>query len=346
MLLRFGGQPALFFPLSTPKFKSRPGPSDYAASKGSPHSSVDVRACMEQVRALLDDAVLGKAQRSALLVLDRAGSGARLAEAAVEHVFRFAPPASAFTVSLVQIRRGVEEPEDLLGSRLGSISGISVHSVQEACDAMHVRSMGPDMVASLTIRPLLTRVHVVCVHTPGLWTNAVGLPARLQARCQAIMLLGHVASAALEDEWLVVHGQQPACIERPTAVASTEANAELIAARRRIAALELELHEAKERIALRENTLVNILLGSHPAFSGLDDTVAARSVKKTRQSARDKENDGANTVSFAGSACAIAAPGGDGVEPALKRLGSATGAPLRVVKTPGCAGGKTKSRVF
>ena len=52
---------------------------------------------------------------------------------------------------------------------------------------------------------------------------------------------------------------------------------ELRAANERIAFLE-------ERIALRENTLINVLIGSHPAFEGLAD------YPKRRKRSGDKEN--------------------------------------------------------
>lgn len=61
--------------------------------------------------------------------------------------------------------------------------------------------------------------------------------------------------------------------------------------RRQLALAQSELKVAKdkiayleERIALRENTLVNVLIGSHPAFEGLDD------YPKRRKLSKDKEN--------------------------------------------------------
>jgi TolA-binding protein len=136
------------------------------------------------------------------------------------------------------------------------------------------------------------------------------------------MMLGSSTSAPLLAEWVILFPESAApqsvsesesseepttpilCISRSiksNKQAQCDADRlELALARKRIAELEQQLQQANERLTLRENTLINVLLGmemymillllllnysntgSHPAFDGLGDRDAQLSVKKQR----------------------------------------------------------------
>jgi hypothetical protein len=120
------------------------------------------------------------------LVLDK--DGGRIAELAVQEFFDTGVDNTlTYTVSLVCFHRQTGESEDLLGQKQGAITGRLVTNASEAKHTLHLDTIHldtRDMIATVTVRPQLGRLHVVFSHSAGLWTHAAGLPARLLEVCQ------------------------------------------------------------------------------------------------------------------------------------------------------------------
>ncbi len=324
-------------------------------------------------------------QGDVALALDGAAS-LDVASRAVERLFARARAggSSTFTVSLVRIRGAAGAPEDLLGHKQGVISGVPVSCAADAHSHWRLSRFlartgtgsgsdglaHADVVATVTVRPQLQRLHLVRFFSPGLWSSRGGLPERLRDKCRCVLVTSDGdGPTTLSKEWrnlFELPAQEVAAVDASGGLA-----ADLRAARARIAQLEEQLEHAQDQLALRENTLINVLLGSHPAFEGLSDAQAKQSAKKQRpMSARateaaiplpaplgNKENaaDVNRMVGFYEQSAPLKVrccvrlelrvpKKTDWFGPIVQSIGS-TGGALRVVKTPG-ARQKTKSRVF
>lgn len=277
------------------------------------------------------------------LVLDRRGH--KLVVRSIEALFgKWQGQDAAFTVSLVEFDRKSEKLLDLLGTKTGGkVTGIVVTDAVSALETLQVplsqamadSTRARDVIATVTIRaPQVGRLHLVFPSGPGLWSHG-GLPARM-SKMSICMAVGDVASTAQAREFRTLW---------PLDMSDAYA---------RIADLELQLKEARERLALSENAIVNQLLSTHPAFEGLQEDEVKKSTKKRFKSetttdrgrvhwAEGEENEGnAQGLSAAPPLKRLGSTGGGGAVRVLNQTPS--GKPAKN-QTPG-GRQKTQSRVF
>lgn len=216
---------------------------------------------------------------------------------------------SQHSVSYLEVKASHESVRDLFGSPGGTqaVTGIRVTGAVQTVDLLQQFAparIEPGTNVVLTVSRLVggkkLRIHLT-FGDAGAWEEAVvngtSLLAKLSARCVCVRIASLMpVGQSFAQEWRRMF---PAAPTVPVPVAATVLNntEALQKAEARIAELEEELNEANRKLTIRENTLVNVLIGSHPAFHDLADyprrnPIAAGSV------APDKENGRSNHVEF------------------------------------------------
>ncbi len=197
----------------------------------------------------------------------------------------FGPGQTLHSVSYLEVAASNDAVRDLFGSSGGAqVTGIRVTSASQTVDLLHQFapaeiSSGSNIVltASRVVEARKYRVHLT-FGGPGVWEEAVvngtSMLAKLSSRCVCVRI-ANIPNSDFAKEWRRLYPQSVAAAVTTAAAshaASHSVDAETLRnALARIAELEDELAETKRKLQIRENTLVNVLIGSHPAFQDLAD---------------------------------------------------------------------------
>ena len=169
----------------------------------------------------------------------------------------------------------------------------------------------------------------------GVWQAAVALsPEHLLSKLVSRCTCFRVATAATSDfaaEWRAMFPKSEA--------------RQLQEALRRVAQLEEQLAEAQRRMALRENTLINVLISTHSAFQGLSD------YPRRQKPVQDKENGLKNrgiewdvsVTDKTAPAKSVSAMKAKKPQQMLRTLSTGNSGAVRVSRTPGRTPGRTKT---
>jgi hypothetical protein len=251
---------------------------------------------------------------------------------------------SQHSVSFLNVSAASEAVGDLFGSSGGTsaVTGIRVTSAKQTFDLL--QQFGPKeieagcnvvLTASRMVGGKKLRIHLTFGGS-GAWeeaiTSGVSLLSKLAARCICFRI-ANLGMSDFAQEWRRLFPGVP----RTNVVSSCSLDGEQLRnALARVAELEQELEETRRRLLIRENTLVNVLIGSHPAFLDLAD------YPRRHNGATDKENGAANRVVFHSSvkedsAAAVALPSSSKKVPTMQRTlsltSAAVGGAVRVAAT-------------
>jgi hypothetical protein len=235
---------------------------------------------------------------------------------------------------------------DLLGSSgaVSTVTALKLTSVVKVMDVMQRYAPGTVergeclvLTTSRVVGGVKTRVHITFGGC-GVWEQAVkgktGLLSTLASRCDCVRIAS-IAKGDFAAEWRRLF---PMPVEKKQLSALQVALA-------RIQELEEQLAEAKRHVELHDNTLINVLIGKHPAFQDLAD-YPKRKVREGEANAKENQ---LNRVEFHSSVVdneGAAAPSST-KKPALARTlsnASSSQGPVRVAKAPPAAPTPAASR--
>ncbi len=249
------------------------------------------------------------------------------------------------SVSFLLVKGASDGVRDLFsgGGAATSVTGVKVTTATQVQDLL--QRFAPDSVAdgeclvlsiSRVIGTSKTRVHIT-FDGEGVWEQALqraaGLLSKLAGGSQCVRIICNGMQNDEAKEWrrLFPLTRMPSSQQKPGKENALEV------ALARIRELEEELAEANKRIQLREHTLVNVLIGSHPAFQDLADYPR----RKTAEGAADAKENKVNRVEFHSSVVDNTAMTpllpSSSKKPALTRslsIASAGGGAVRVARMP------------
>jgi hypothetical protein len=181
--------------------------------------------------------------------------------------------AQQYSVSFLQVSAANRPLKDLFGAKKGGkadsvVTGIKATSVKQAMEAL-LRFAPDSLDASDTLVLTATcvlgngtksRMHVTFGQAGG-WKQSLkmgtgNLLFKLVQRCPCVRICDEARSDFVA-EWRQLFPRSDLT--------------ELEQAQAKIAKLEEQLKESNRRIAIRENTIVNVVISTHPVFQGLAD---------------------------------------------------------------------------